>query len=514
MNALAEPTAADISEMGSQETIRLSLPLVEQNVDYQRMSTLLETMDEILSSSGVEQRFVNTFLERELAAHDGQLPSDRRLATITQHARRSLRCMIAMLLSGESYRTFSVHLADSYLLRRFCGYDRLDDDQSPSKSTIQRMAESVAESDLAEVIGALMATACGQGVTDDSGATLLGLESASDLQVVLADTTCIELDMHFPVDWVLLRDGVKSIIQSIIVIRKHGLKHRIGSPESFITQINKACINMTAASRQRGNKKARKASFRSLKAIAKTVIKHGKRYLKTLENNWEETALTEKQMAVIASRLHNTLDLMPTAIDQAHQRIIQETPLKNSDKLLSLFEPHASVYVRKKSGADCEFGLQCLIIENTDGLILDWSVSEEGVASDTSLLIPAMDRLIERYGKGTVGGVVTDRGFSSAKNTEELNQRNLADYTLPRSPAAMHEAMKDPVFAAYQKRRSQTESRIGIIKNKFIGGKLRAKGLKHQQTMLAWAALAHNVWILARMLIDQREQEDTDQQAA
>ena len=331
--------------------------------------------------------------------------------------------------------------------------------------------------------------------------------------MVLADTTCIELDMHFPVDWVLLRDGVKSIIQSIIVIRKHGLKHRIAPPQSFVTQINKACMAMAAASRQRAGKKARKAAFRTLKRIAKIVIQHGIRYLDTLERTWSETDLSEKQQAMIASRLHNTLELLPAAIDQAHQRIIQEKPLNNPDKLLSLFEPHASVYVRKKSGADCEFGPQCLIVENTDGLILDWSVSESGVESDTTLLIPAVDRLIDRYGAGTIGGVVTDRGFASAKNTKALGAREVADYTLPRSPSAMKKSMEDPTFAAYQKRRSQTESRIGIIKNKFIGGKLRAKGLDNQTTMLAWAALAHNVWILARMLIDQREREESPQAA-
>ena len=59
------------------------------------------------------------------------------------------------------------------------------------------------------------------------------------------------------------------------------------------------------------------------------------------------------------------------------------------------------------------------------------------------------------------------------------------------------------------KRRAQTEARIGILKNNFLGRKLTTKGYENQSKQVAWAVLAHNVWVLARQpYVDLLEDED------
>ena len=40
------------------------------------------------------------------------------------------------------------------------------------------------------------------------------------------------------------------------------------------------------------------------------------------------------------------------------------------------------------------------------------------------------------------------------------------------------------------------EARIGIFKNVFLGAPLLAKGYENQVRQVAWAALAHNLWLL------------------
>jgi len=54
-------------------------------------------------------------------------------------------------------------------------------------------------------------------------------------------------------------------------------------------------------------------------------------------------------------------------------------------------------------------------------------------------------------------------------------------------------------FVKLQKRRSQTEGRIGIFKNNFLGRPLRVKGFNNRRLAVAWAMLTHNLWALARM---------------
>lgn len=52
--------------------------------------------------------------------------------------------------------------------------------------------------------------------------------------MIWVDSTCMQLDIHYPKGWVLLRDATRTIMKAIMTIRSHGLKHRIEAPESFI----------------------------------------------------------------------------------------------------------------------------------------------------------------------------------------------------------------------------------------------------------------------------------------
>ena len=59
--------------------------------------------------------------------------------------------------------------------------------------------------------------------------------------------------------------------------------------------------------------------------------------------------------------------------------------------------------------------------------------------------------------------------------------------------------MKGKKFARLQRRRAQTEARIGILKQGFLGRPMRAKGFDHREVTLAWGVLTHNLGMFARM---------------
>ena len=65
--------------------------------------------------------------------------------------------------------------------------------------------------------------------------------------------------------------------------------------------------------------------------------------------------------------------------------------------------------------------------------------------------------------------------------------------------------MKDEEFRNAQRRRAQTESRIGILKNKFIGLKLYRKGYENRAMKMAWTVFTHNLWIIARLAISNKK---------
>ncbi len=95
--------------------------------------------------------------------------------------------------------------------------------------------------------------------------------------------------------------------------------------------------------------------------------------------------------------------------------------------------------------------------------------------------------------------VVGDRGFASAANSRTLKEGGTFDGLCPRNPAELSQKMKGKKFARLQRRRAQTEARIAILKQRFLGRPLRAKGFAHRELALAWGVLTHNLWMLARM---------------
>lgn len=62
---------------------------------------------------------------------------------------------------------------------------------------------------------------------------LLKLETAISLNEYFADSTCVKANIHYPVDWVLLRDATRTLVKAVKVIRKHGLKNRMDEPSSL-----------------------------------------------------------------------------------------------------------------------------------------------------------------------------------------------------------------------------------------------------------------------------------------
>jgi hypothetical protein len=68
----------------------------------------------------------------------------------------------------------------------------------------------------------------------------------------------------------------------------------------------------------------------------------------------------------------------------------------------------------------------------------------------------------------------------------------------PKNPREMKRRFQEPEFAAWQKRRAQTEARIAIFKREFLGQPLRSKGFAHRELMVTWAVFVHDLWMLAR----------------
>lgn len=481
-----------VKMISEQIELRPSYPTVVGNLDYRLLEDQLRRIDEILRTNRPEDDLVEKRLADWIGNWKGaRPPSARQQAKYQGICRLAIRCNIARTLMGEDCRGFSVRLAESPLLHWFCGVQRLDYIRVPSKSSIDRFSSWYSVEDIEALTRQLLATAA-------EADNPLGLEETVDLDCVFLDSTCLKANIHFPVDWVLLRDAVRTLMAAIQCIRRQGLKHRMDDPASFVAAMNRLSIQMTHSRRRHDSKNARKKTLRAMKKMVDRAARHARNYRELLLNQWSRTEWSYAQAQQIIGRLDNVLQQLPQAKRQAHERIIGERQVQNQDKILSLYEPDINVLIRGKAGAEVEFGNGLLLAENPQGLILHWELHPGPAPSDSQQLIPTVEAIEEKFGQG-VNTVAGDRAFDSAKNRNWLEERQTFNGTAHRDPKALRRRMKQAPFVDVQRRRAQTEARIGIFQNQFLGRPLRAKGYDHRRRAVAWAALTHNLWVLARL---------------
>jgi len=329
--------------------------------------------------------FVQKCLEQWLAECAPRQPSAKAQLRFQEQSRLALRCNIARILLGESYRDFAVRLADSPLLQSFCAISRMDKIRVPSKSTLERYNQWALEAQVRELVGQLLRNG-------EQQAPQLKLKTALDLDAYFVDTTCVKSNIHFPVDWILFRDATRTLMKSVRLIREQGLKHRMEAPEVFMSRMNRLCMEMSQARIQPDHQRRRKRIFRKIDKLAQVVRGHARRYREQLDEQWEKTEWKRKQAEQVEGRMENVLKQLPAARRKAGQRILTQEPVKNEEKILSLYEPQARVIVRHKAGAEVEFGNTLLLGESPAGLIVDWELFAESAPADSRLLIKSIER--------------------------------------------------------------------------------------------------------------------------
>jgi len=506
-------------KMEYQTHLSPALRIIEGNADYKQFREMLERIDNLLLCSGIEEEFVSRCLDEAVRKYEQLMKQEakkkkgkksrrkkraemsfKQKQYVIKHAIRALRCTLISKYLQESYRTVAIRLADSPLLQRFCRIDEIDKVKVPAKSTLQRYEQMVPEKFVVSLIDQLsrMAALPRQGEWQP-----LGLEQPIDLDAFFFDTTCVEANIHFPVDWVLLRDAARTLLLAIKLIRKHGLKHRISAPDSFMKNMNVLCIEMTHARRRTDSRKRRKLILRKMKKLEKIIQAHAHRYRDMLQERWRETDLSQEEAQQILGRMDNVLEQLPEAIRQAHERIIGERKVSNEDKILSLYDQDIHVIKRGKASAEVEFGNKLLLCEQRQGLIVVHKLFQDKVPADNKLLPQLVDQLHETFLGNLPAHIKVaaagDRGFDEKAAQELLEQIGWFSAIASKDPKKLEEQCRDPRFVQLQTRRAQTEARIGIIRNGFLGRPMRSKGFVRRSNLIAWAVLAHNLWVLARL---------------
>jgi hypothetical protein len=478
-----------------QPALRPALPIVYGPLEYREQRATFERMDEILAQSGLDQDFLHAAMKDQ-----GFDPGERTAKENQRFAACSFVCLrgnVARYLLGLSHRDFCARLADSPLLQWFLHIGEIDSVKVYAKSSSHRFENWVKPESMRGIIDKLNVLSRTPNALD--------LKKPVTFDDAFFDTTVVKAPIHFPTDWLLLRDAARTLLKATSRIRREGLKHRMPqSPEAFLRNINKQCMAMSAQRRRKDGKRERKRILREMKKLDQRIAKHARSHLKLLQTRREETGLGEGEARLVERSIQGVLDQLPAAIKQAHERIIGGRTVSNDEKILSLYDNEVEVIVRGKANAEVEFGNKLTLVENGVGMIIDYCL-HKGNPADCDLVIPSVLRLKEAGIEITK--VWGDRGTFSAANESLLAEHGIQSGLCPRNPDELSQRLKEPGVAEGMKRRGATEARIAVFKNVFVGSPAKGRSFAARQRACGWAVLAHNLWVLARLPVAQALQK-------
>jgi IS5 family transposase len=412
---------------------------------------------------------------------DGQRPlvslvaDDLRRQGVRETGRRGLpaetvlRCALLKQQRQLSYEELAFHLEDSASFRAFA---RLPLAWSPKKSVLHQTISALRPRTWEAVNQALLVSAHQEKL--ESGAT------------VRIDSTVSAALMHQPSDSTLLWDAVRVMTR---LLRRAG-RFPEAPAARWRDRRRLAKKRARAIDYSRGKTKKR-ALYRELIAAVQAT----RAELQTVAEGLAETVgmAAERWRAGV----NHYLPLIARIIDQSERRVLRGEAVPASEKLVSLFEPHADIIV--KGGRAVQYGHKLNLATGKSGLILD-VVVEAGNPADAERFLPMLDRQIARRG-APPRQTAADGGYASRDNLKQAKARGVQDVAFHKKCGiAVADMVKSQwVYRRLRNFRAGIEAGISVFKRAYGGARCTWRGLDHFKTYIWSAVVAHNLMLFVRL---------------
>jgi transposase, IS5 family len=209
---------------------------------------------------------------------------------------------------------------------------------------------------------------------------------------------------------------------------------------------------------------------------------------------------TSGRLAALTDELETIIARTRQIEAQTRMRLAGHTP-PGASRLVSLHDADARPIAKGRLGKPVEFGYKAQVVDNPDGIVIDHSL-HQGNPPDAGLLIPAITRLIARFGRAP-RAVTADRGYGEAKIDDDLADLGVATVAIPRKgkPSAARRADEQRRgFRRLIKWRTGSEGRISHLKRGYGWDRTLIDGLDGAQTWCGWGILTHNSVKIAGLL--------------
>ena len=190
-------------------------------------------------------------------------------------------------------------------------------------------------------------------------------------------------------------------------------------------------------------------------------------------------------------------------IDLVDRRLLQEEKIPAAEKIFSLFEPHTEWIAKGKQRPTVELGHRLLVATDQHHLIQDYDVPVGQVDVDQSVAVA--DRLLGRYGAGSLASLSFDKGFTRTEDRALLSLY-IPEVVMPkRGKKTAEEAARESEkkFVALRRAHSAVESDINALEHHGLNRCLDV-GLEGYLRYVGFGVLAFNLHQIGRELLEQQ----------
>ena len=202
-------------------------------------------------------------------------------------------------------------------------------------------------------------------------------------------------------------------------------------------------------------------------------------------------------VAVWQAEFHYYRPLIERIIAQTERRVLHGEAVAASDKIVSLFEPHADIIV--KGSRDTEYGHKLNLTTGRSGMILDL-VIEAGNPADRDRLLPMLERHIAFYGRAP-RQAAADGGFATRRNLATAKAWGISDMAFHKKAGLRIEDMVRSkwVYRKLRNFRAGIEAGISCLKRAYGLARCTWRGLDHFKTYVWSSVVADNLVLFARL---------------
>jgi transposase, IS5 family len=263
--------------------------------------------------------------------------------------------------------------------------------------------------------------------------------------------------------------------------------------------VNRACRSKGAKSPER-----KRRAYEGLYEITEQLLVKGQELERQVHQQLEINATKGSVLADLHLQLREFLGMTAKVLGYSRRRVLHGEKIANEEKLFSMFEPHTQLINRGKQPHPIQFGHSVLIVEDAVGYICHYRILAN-TEIDETIVVGEMRQVKERL--PNLKSASFDSGFHTPDNQQDLREI-VPTVCIPMPGAKQAKKQHEEASAEFKEARQAhpgVEALIGVLQRSKGLKRCRDRGQLGYQRYVGLAVLGHNLQILGKRLLRQRD---------